>query len=467
MRIEPRTRTDQSGPVLGWVGLIFLLLVLGGGSVFGAMTHPLNYGAKLDGVTNDQPALQAAIDAAHAAGGGTVVVPAGRTLLSGSIQLKSRVTLHLEPGSRLVASTERADYRDRALIQAVDAEEIAITGSGTIDGRGVAFMREELPHIFRPAAWRPRLIILEGCRRVQVRDITLRDSPSWTLHLAGCEDVTIHAISIYNNLKIPNCDGINPDHSRNVRISDCHIEAGDDCIVLKSTRAYERYGPCESIVVTNCTLVSSSAALKIGTETVGVIRDVVFSNCVIRNSHRGVAIVLRDEGSIENVLVENLVIETRLLHRDWWGAAEPIYVSARPRTAGGRLGTVRGLRFRQILARGKGGVWVEGSPGRPIEDLRIEDVSVDWSRAGGRLEGRVDVRPPESLGTTTEPVAAFRLRGVNDARLRDIRVHWPAARPEGAMAVEAQGDGVVVEGLRESTAEGRPEAERTGGGPAR
>lgn len=448
-----------SGTSLFRLGLI-AILNLPAASLFATMYTPLDYGARLDGSTSDRAALQAAIDAAHAAGGGTVVVPAGRKLMSGSIQLKSRVTLHLEPGSRLVASTERADYLDRALIQALDAEDIAITGEGTIDGRGVAFMKEELPHIFRPADWRPRLIIFEGCRRVRVRDVTLRDSPSWTLHLAGCEDVTVHGISILNHLKIPNCDGINPDHSRNVRISDCHIEAGDDGIVLKSTRAYERYGPCESITVTNCTITSSSAALKIGTETVGVIRDVVFSNCVVRNSHRGVAIVLRDEGSIENVLVENLVIETRLLHPDWWGAAEPIYISARPRSAGGRLGTVRGLRFRQILARGEGGVFVEGSPGRPIEDLRMEDVSVDWSRAGGRLEGRIDVRPPESLGTTVEGVAAFRVRGVNDVRLRDIRVRWPAVRPEGAVAVEAHGEGVVVEGLREDSAERVPEAEQ-------
>jgi hypothetical protein len=451
-------RTRRTGPVRGWAGLL-VFLVLGGGSVFGAMTHPLNYGAKLDGVTNDQPALQAAIDAAHAAGGGTVVVPAGRTLLSGSIQLKSRVALHLEPGSRLVASTERADYRDRALIQAADAEEIAITGSGTIDGRGVAFMREELPHIFRPAAWRPRLIILEGCRRVQVRDITLRDSPSWTLHLAGCEDVTIHGISIFNNLKIPNCDGINPDHSRNVRISDCHIEAGDDCIVLKSTRAYEKYGPCESIVVTNCTLVSSSAALKIGTETVGVIRDVVFSNCVIRNSHRGVAIVLRDEGSIENVLVENLVIETRLLHPDWWGAAEPIYVSARPRQPGGRLGTVRGLRFRQILARGEGGVFIEGTPGHEVEDMLLDGVSVDWKQSSGQTSGRIDVRPPESVGTTIEPVAGFRIRSARDVRVRDAAVRWISPRPAGATAVDASGVGVKFDDVRESQAP--PEVERS------
>lgn len=430
-----------------------------------AIHSPAAYGAALDGKTNDGPALQRAIDAANASGGGVVSIPAGRRLLTGSIEMKSQVTLHLEPGSQIIASTEPADYRVPVLIGALGAEEIAFTGTGTIDGRGIAFMAEELPYIFRPKPWRPKLMRLEGCRRVRMSDLTLRDSPSYTVHLVGCDDVAIRGITILNNLKIPNCDGIGPDRSRNVRISDCHIEAGDDGIVIKATRDHAAYGPSENIVVTNCTIRSSSAALKLGTETTDDIRDVIFSNCVIRGSHRGVAIVLRDAGSIENVLVENLIIETQLLHPAWWGAAEPIYVSAQPRTPNGRIGRVRNLRFSQILARAQGGVFICGSAAARPEDVVLENVTVELAPPADFPRSRIDVRPPEPVEPpgATEPFRAGQLRGVADAplagfRLREVRgasllrctVRWVGGRPEGGVAVEAPaGDAVRLENVRE------------------
>ena len=434
----------------------------------GGAYSPADFGAVLDGRTNDRVALQRAIDAAFAAGGGTVAIPAGRHLLTGSFEVKSRVTLQLEPGSRLVASTARADYRGSVWIEAFGAEEIAFTGTGTIDGRGIAFMAEELPHIFRPKPWRPKVMVLEGCRRVRVTDLTVRDSPNWTLHFAGCDDVVVRGVTILNNLKIPNCDGIDPDHSRNVRISDCHIEAGDDCIVIKNRPEYMRYGPSENIVVTNCTLVSTSAALKLGTETHDDIRHVVFSNCVIRGSHRGVAIVLRDEGSIEHVLVHNLTIETKLFHPAWWGAAEPIHVSARPRTPGGKVGRLRGLRFSQILARGEGGVFIAGSEGSLPEDILLENITVELAPPADFRRSRIDGRPPEppaspvsatpfragqERGVEEAPLAGFRVRQARDVSLVRCTVRWIGEKPADAIAVDsmAAGEPVRVENLREAT----------------
>ena len=228
---------------------------------------PADFGAVFRESVNDGPALQRAIDAAHAAGGGTVAIPAGRVLMAGSIELKSNITLELEPGSRLLASLDLADYADSVFVRARHAENVAIVGSGTIDGRGLHFLGKEGPYIYEKKDARPRLILFEDCRHVQVSGVSLRDAAFWTLHLAGCEDVSIRGISIRNSLKAPNCDGIDPDHSRNVRISDCSVICGDDGIVVKTSAEFAQYGPCEDIVVSGCVVTTRDCAFKIGSET--------------------------------------------------------------------------------------------------------------------------------------------------------------------------------------------------------
>jgi polygalacturonase len=159
----------------------------------------------------------------------------------------------------------------------------------------------------------------------------LKDGAYWTLHPIGCTNILIDGITIDSDLKIPNCDGIDPDRCQDVRIANCSITCADDCIVLKTTKYFPQYGPCERITVTNCNLVSTSAALKIGTESVADFRDVIFTNCTITRSSRGIALQLRDQGSIDGVIISNVVIETRLFEDHWWGKAEPIYITALPR----------------------------------------------------------------------------------------------------------------------------------------
>lgn len=456
MADHPSRRLRPILHVSALAGLLGLAGPLGGQTRAGSDTTSFysvaNYAGVLDGKTNDRAALQRAIDAAHRAGGGTVVVPAGMTLLTGSFELKSRVTLHLAPGSRLLGSTERADYRGDVLIEALGAEELAITGTGTIDGQGASFMAEELPHIFKPKSWRPKLMVLEACRRVRLRDFTIRNSANWAVHLTGCDDVVIDGLTILNNLKFPNCDGIDPDHSRNVRISNCHIEAGDDCIVVKNRRESARYGPAENITVTNCTLVSTSAALKIGTETVSDVRDVVFSNCVIRGSHRGVALMLRDEGNIENVLVQNLTIETRLFDPAWWGAAEPISITAIPRTTGGKIGRIKGVRFHHIMARGEGGVLIAGSEASTIEDVRLDNVTVELRRFSDQPLGRIDLRPSPRNQPETGALIGFHIRHARDVTLRDCTLRWALARPADAVGLrhDENTEAIQLEGFRES-----------------
>ncbi len=395
----------------------------------GTLYNILDFGAKGDGTTNDADAIQQAINHCNETGGGTVLVPAGKTFLTGSFELKSHVNLHIEHGATLRASLNPDHYRAQVLIEANKANHISLTGRGTIHAQGRQFMREELPDIFRPKPWRPRMMVLEHCRNVRMRDLTLRESALWTVHLAGCTDVAIDGLSILNDRKIPNCDGIALDCCRNVRITGCHIEAGDDCIVLKTLRRYAHYGPSENITVTGCTLASTSAALKIGTETVNDIRNVIFSGCVIRDSSRGLGIMLRDEGSVEHVIFSDITIETRFFHTDWWGAAEPIYVTALPRETGKAIGRVRDVRFSNIICRSENGVFLRGSEESMLSDVSLENVKVHLERWTDWPGGRHDMRPSDRLGVYEHPTAGFYLHHAQDSALHRCTVAWGAERP--------------------------------------
>ena len=214
----------------------------------------VDHGAKGDGTTLGTKAIQATIDACAAAGGGVVHFPPGR-YLTGPVFLRSNVTIHVGEGAALLASRKFDDFplfkpgwrvrgsdeRLAALITGVDLENVAITGRGTIDGQGqpwwdaqrkqgrlTAGQERTLPH------GRPHLISLYRCRNVRIAGLSLVNSPSWTVHPVGCEDLVVDGISIRNPSDSPNTDGINPESCRNVRIANCFIDTGDDCITLKS-----------------------------------------------------------------------------------------------------------------------------------------------------------------------------------------------------------------------------------------
>lgn len=173
----------------------------------------LSFGAVGDGCSLDTAAIQAAIDHVANEGGGTVIIPSGKRFLCGGVVLKSYVNLELKPGSVLLASTRREDYeqsRFSCVIEACEAQCISITGFGRIEGSGFSFVKRDLKYIYEPEAWRPGMICLLDCNQVTLRDLFIEDSPWWTVHLIGCSDALVDAIKIRNNLKMPNCDGMDP-----------------------------------------------------------------------------------------------------------------------------------------------------------------------------------------------------------------------------------------------------------------
>jgi hypothetical protein len=388
----------------------------------------LSFGAKGDGMTDDAVAIQKAIDRCSAEGGGVVLLPRNHVFLSGPVELKSNVELHLEATAMLKANPDEGIYRLSAFgenrgegmlwLWAKDAENISITGKGTIHGNGIAFMGAELSDSYelKPLADqtfdpRPHVLTLTNVQNLTIRDVTIKEGAYWTVHLIGCNEAVIDGINLLNNLKIRNGDGIDLDHSKNVRIANCHITSGDDCICLKNRREFEQYGSCHDIVVTNCVMSSRSCAIKIGSENMDSIYNVVFDNCIITGSNRGLGIQNRDEGTVTDVVFSNIQLDCRLWSDVWWGKAEPIYVTSYPRANGnhkdanwrfpkgqieGRCGEVSRIYFNNITALSENGCFVGGDVPGKVKDIFFNNVRVKLVGNTGNL--MMDKRPCKGEG---------------------------------------------------------------------
>lgn len=413
-----------------------------------------NYGAKGDGAANDAQAIQSAIDACAASGGGQVILQGGRTYYSSSLILKSNVELHLEQGALLKAHGDISTYFqpngsgvagagsaavsgtgavDRpvtlkpsyAFLYAKDAESLSITGFGTIDGNVDAFMKRVSPYYCTGDYYpRPTMVYVENCRHISFMNVTLRNSPFWTLHPAGCSDVLIQGIRILNPLDCANSDGIDPDHSTDVRILGCHIRCADDCICLKTTAGNREYGSCRNIIISGCTLTSTSAAIKIGTESEGDFENVIVDNCIISDSNRGISIQLRDGGNVRNVSFSNIIIDTRRFAECWWGTAEPIVITVHGRHEDTVVGKVANIRFFNIVCDGENGVFLSGSEDAYIEDISFEKVYVTLRAKSKWERGLYDLRPGYGKGIEKEKSAGFYMRQADGVVLRDCRVRF-------------------------------------------
>ena len=272
-------------------------------------------GAVPDGRTKLTSILQEAIDRVSAAGGGKVVLEGG-TFLTGPLELKSGVNLHIAEGAVLKGSPDLSDYPDRpqtrhfdtralprqrniALIYADEAEDVAITGRGIIDCSGDGFVKAKTGdgwtgwHFERTVPREksiPRAVFFAGCRNVTVRDITMVNQPAgWSYWVHDCDFVRFRDCRILADVRYPNNDGIHVNCSRDVFISGCEIETGDDSIILRAnSRSLRENRPCERVVATDCRLRSWSSAVRIGWDNDGVVRGCSLTNLRIWDSSNGI-----------------------------------------------------------------------------------------------------------------------------------------------------------------------------------
>lgn len=413
------------------------------------------YGAKGNGVTDDAKAIQRAIDACSASGGGSVIIPSGKIFMAGPLHLKSNVDLHLQPNSVLLANPDEAVYTESAFrgnrgegmmwISGKDIQNVSITGQGRIDGNGVAFMGRELDDSYelKPVTDfdpRPHVLTLVNASNVKINGVTIANSAYWTVHLVGCYDVAISDISLLNNLKIRNGDGIDIDHSRKVRISNCFIESGDDCICLKNRREFEEYGPCEDVVVTNCIMTSRSCAVKIGSENMDAIRRVLFDNCIITKSNRGIGIQNRDEGTVSDITFSNMTVDCRLFSDVWWGKSEPIYVTSYPRARGnhkdagwrfpkgatqGACGEVSNIRFIDIYSTSENGIFLGCDEPGKIRNVTLDNVDLTLLKPAQYEGGVFDRRPCEGEGFIKAPSSGIYTENIENLNINRLNIHRP------------------------------------------
>lgn len=421
-----KTATLALGVLLAFLPGLRSQPVVAAGNTFSVK----QYGATGERAQNATKAIQDAIDAGTAAGGGVVYVPPG-DYTTGAIHLKDNVNLHLEAGATFFLSQNPADFagRARAMINSNGARNIAVTGRGTLDGlaqyeyvdmrnrdteidaeREIARLADVLIKRYYRTGMQTYMFVLNDSTDVRLENITVINSPLWNVRLNQCDRVFSRCVHIYSDLeKGVNSDGIDIVSSSNVLISDSIIVTADDAIVIKTEGRGGPAKPVENVTVTNCILTSSSTPMMIGTETQADIRHIVFGNSVIRDSNKAFGINVQDGATVSDVIFTNITMDSRRRHWNWWGDAETFKFILKKRTPESKLGVIRDIVIDNVISHARGTSTLTGHAERRLENITISNLRMFMD-----AENMPDQR-------TTD---AIRADGVNGLNIRNVSVKW-------------------------------------------
>ncbi|HTZ21086.1 MAG TPA: glycosyl hydrolase family 28 protein [Opitutaceae bacterium] len=468
--IEPRGAADPIAPIQAPFAMPQLARPVFPDRVVDIRDH----GAIEGGAVKNTAAFAAAIKACADAGGGRVLVPAGKWL-TGPIHLQSSIDLHLAQGAEVIFSDQFDDYLPNVLVRvggielynysplvyAHGCENIAITGPGRLNGNAQAWwgwQKKETKAFFDQgargvpveqrvfgtpeAAIRPSFVSFIGCKNVLLEGFTIGGGPNWTIHPIYCENLIVRRVTV--DTDGPNNDGIDPDSCRNVLIEHCTFSTGDDCVVLKS--GYNEDGwrvgrPTENVVMRWCTSRRGHGGLVVGSEMSGDVRNVYMHDCGFEGTDRAVRIKSRRGrgGIVENVWAENLTAkdmkyEVVILNMDYSSDTKQLTNEKAP--------LFRNMTFRHITGAGApAAIRLTGLPDSPIQNIRFEDLTIASTKGvicsdvKGLVFDRVQVTPASG------PV--FALKNASDLVVRGARA---PAGTDVFLQIEGQGtSGVRLE----------------------
>ena len=419
--------------------VIFLFVVM---AAHGKTIDATKNGVIGDSVTVNTIAIQKIIDACSSGGGGIIQFPAGR-YVTGTIQLKDNVTLHLDENAVVLGSTNAADYRNvdpfmagdgvplgYALIVAEGASHVGVEGAGMIDGRG-----RELKATQSRYTVRPFLMRWLHCTNVTVRDVHLTNPGAWTLNFFQSRDATVERVTIRTrNTGLVNNDGIDLDSCERVSIRDCDIESGDDALCLKATSPL----PCRDITASGCKLSTKCNAIKLGTESLGDFENISVTNCQIRDTGMaGIALYCVDGGHMQDVNLSGITMD---------GVTVPVSVRLGARLKTFRAGdepkppgVLRDVTIKDVRVTGARqiGLLINGITNHPVENLTLENIQVELAGGGKLADAQIQLPekesayPEYSMFGKTMPAYGIYARHVRGITFKNVQmtVKNPDARP--------------------------------------